>query len=627
MLELMRKNASSWVIKFLLGIIVLVFVFLGIGSQGSRYDGVAAVVNGDNITVDEYRDAYQRIVEQFRQRFGNSLNDELIKMFKVEEQAIQGLIDQKLLLQESLALKVRVSDEELGEFIQKIGVFQNNGAFDGQRYESLLRQNRLTPAVFENQQRELLVADKLRGLVAGGVKVGEREASEWFRWNDASVNIDYVVFTPARYKDVKVSEEEVLAFYKENADSYKTDPMIRSNYLRFDPSAYVSEVEISAEEIKEYYESSPEEFETPKTVEARHILIKVDQEADEKTVTAAKERADAVYEQAAGGEDFAELAQKHSEGPTRESGGKLGAFRREAMVKPFADKAFSMEAGQVGEPVRTRFGWHIIKVEKVNPASLLTLAEAGGKIEKKLKDEAAQNLAYDDAEAVSDSLADGDTLEEVAKARGLVLESTELFARQGPVKGVADGSQFSAVAFALADGEISDVQDLAGGYYILQTAEKIPSVVPELSSVRATVEADLAVRMQDEKASQAAGKFLEAVRGGKTLLEESNNAGLEIGTTGFFKRTGAIPEIGVSREISEAVFKLSDENRFPGAALKAQKGYYVVSFKERKEPDAEAFEKEKTDITARLLQQKRAKAFGDWLAGIREKSEIRTFIN
>ena len=627
MLELMRKNASSWVIKFLLGIIVLVFVFLGIGSQGSKYDGVAAIVNGDTISVEEYRGAYQRIVEQFRQQFGSSLNDELIKMFRVEEQAIQNLIDQRLMLQESEALKIGVSDQELVEFIRNIGVFQKDGAFDIDRYETVLRQNRMTEAMFEQEQRRLLVVDKLRTLVAGGIKVADLEASEWFRWNDASVNVDYVLFTPETHKDVAVTEEEIATYYKENGENYKTDPMIRAEYLLFDPVRYLSEVEIAPDRVKEYYESNPEEFETPKTVEARHILIRVDQDAADEAVAEARKRADEIYAQAEGGADFAELARTHSEGPTRDSGGKLGAFRREAMVKPFSDKAFSMTAGQVGEPIRTRFGWHIIKVEKVNPASRRTLAEAGAEIEKKLKDEAAMNLAYDDAEAVSDALADGESLDEVVKARDLTLSTTEFFPRQGPVSGILDSSRFASAAFALSDDEVSEIQELEDGYYILRPAEKRAAKVPELADVKERVTADLKAKVREERAEKAAEKFLEALKGGKTLAEEGLSAGLKVATTGFFKRTGSIPEIGASREISEAAFKLSGEKPLADAVLKGSKGYYVLSFKERKEPDAEAFEKAKDGVKQRLLQEKRNKAFGEWLDGLRKKSEIRTFIN
>ena len=90
------------------------------------------------------------------------------------------------------------------------------------------------------------------------------------------------------------------------------------------------------------------------------------------------------------GKDFAELAVQFSEGPTAKNGGSLGAFRKEAMVKPFSDKAFAMQAGEISEPVRTRFGWHIIKVEKVNEAKTLSLEDARKKITDKLTLERAR---------------------------------------------------------------------------------------------------------------------------------------------------------------------------------------------------------------------------------------------
>ena len=143
-------------------------------------------------------------------------------------------------------------------------------------------------------------------------------------------------------------------------------------YLKFEPGNYVAKVEISEDEISEYYEEHPDEFQNPKTVEARHILIKVGQDAADEEVAKAKDKIQDILKKARSGQDFAELARQYSEGPSKDKGGLLGSFRREAMVKPFADKAFSMQAGDISEPVRTRFGWHIIKVEKVNEATVST---------------------------------------------------------------------------------------------------------------------------------------------------------------------------------------------------------------------------------------------------------------
>ena len=183
-------------------------------------------------------------------------------------------------------------------------------------------------------------------------------------------------------RNIKPSQEEVKAFFEDHKTNYKTEAMVKVRYLHFNPDTYHPDVTIADEDIKYYYDDNREEFETPKTVEARHILIKADKDADSETFKKTRERAFDIMMIAKGGKDFAELAKKYSEGPSRDRGGSLGAFRKEAMVKPFADMAFSMKAGEISEPVRTRFGWHILKLNSREKARELTIENDWEQIEK-----------------------------------------------------------------------------------------------------------------------------------------------------------------------------------------------------------------------------------------------------
>jgi len=622
MLRLMRKKTGSWFIKTLLGAIVVVFVFWGVGSFRAQRGGRVALVNGDQITLDEYKEAYNNLIEQLRQRFGNNLNDEMIKMLQVRQQALNQLIDNRLLVQEAQRLKFRVSNKELAGAIMAIGAFQNAGVFDNRLYENVLGRLRMTPEEFEVAQREAMLIEKLRTFITSSVKVSDEEAREWFNWTNASVNIDFVLFDPGSNKNIKPSQEEIKAFFEDHKTKYKTDAMVKVRYLHFDPDTYRSEVTIADEEIQYYYDENQEEFETPKTVEARHILIKVDNKADSETVEKTRKKAFDIMMMAKGGKDFAELAKQYSEGPSRDRGGSLGAFRKEAMVKPFADKAFSLKAGEISEPVRTRFGWHIIKVEKVNEASTLSFDEDEKKIRKKLTDERAKYLAYDIAEAVSDVSFEGDDLLQAARERNLNVLTTDFFTKKGPEKGVNNPRKFASTAFNLLVMEISDIQDFEDGYYILQVIEKIPEKISEFEKVRKEVRADLVKERQDAKASKDANAFLSALKSGKSMSTESQNYNLAPTTTGLYKRNDSIPKIGFEREISEAAFKLTNGKKLPEKVIKGKKGYYVIQFRERKMPEFEEFNKEKTAITQRLLQQKKSTTFAELLSQIKSQSDI-----
>ena len=622
MLRFMRQQAGNWLIKVLLGAIVIVFIFWGVGSFRAQRGGRVALVNGDQITLDDYREAYNNLIEQLRERFGNNLNEDMIKMLQVKKQALNQLIDKKLLVQEARRFKFRVSDKELADTIMKIGAFQRAGVFDNRLYQNVLGRLRMTPEEFEIAQRGAMLIERLKVLITSSAKVSDQEVREWFNWANALVNIDFVRFDPDKYKDIKASGEEIKAFFEKYKENYKTDAMVKVRYLHFDPDRYRSKVSISDEELQDYFDENQEEYNTPKTVEARHILLKVDQNAGPEDVEKARKKALDIVKMAREGKDFPELAKKYSEGPTRDRGGYLGTFKREAMVRPFADKAFSMKAGEISEPVRTRFGWHIIKVEKVNEASVLSSDEAKKKIQKKLTENKAKNVAYDEAEAVSDVSFEGDDLLKSAKEQNLKILTTDFFTKKGPEKGIKNRVKFASAAFDLAVMEISDIQEFENGYYILQVIEKIPEKIPELKKVKEKVRVDLIQEKQEAKAKKDADTYLSALKSGKSMTTESKHFNLTLTTTGFFKRNDSIPKIGFEREVSKAAFQLTPEQKLPEKPIKGTKGYYVFQLKDRKTPEFEKFNTEKASIKQRLLQQKKARTFDALLAQIRSNSEI-----
>ena len=622
MLRLMRDKATSWLIKVLLGAIVVVFVFWGVGSFRAERGGRVAVVNGEIITIDDYKEAYNNLLERLRQSFGNQLNEDMLKTLGIKEQALKQLIDNRLMIQEAHKLKFRVSDEELAEAIMNIGAFQSAGTFDNRLYQNVLSRLRLTPEQFEVVQRDSMLVAKVRALITGSVKVSDQEAREWYNWQNASANIDFALFEPDSYEDIQPTAEETKKFFEAHQTSYKTEPMVKVRYLLFSPDAYRSKVTVAENDIQNYYATYQAEFKKPKTVEARHVLIKVDPSADMETVAKQRQKALEILKMALEGQDFAELAQKYSQGPTRSRGGYLGEFRRETMVKPFADRAFSMEAVEISQPVRTRFGWHIIKVEKVNPAAALSFEEARNIILQKLTDETAKNLAYDAAETVSEISFEGDDLVQAAMERNLKLMTTNFFTKSRPAKEIGSPARFTSVAFALPVMEISDIQDFKEGYYIMQVIEIIPAKISEFETVNARVRDDLIKEIQDQKAHQDAGAFLTALKNGKSMDSESKKYKITPQISGFFKRDVSSSEIGLEQETIKTAFKLSEANKLPPEALKGEKGYYIIQFKERKAPDPLGFNTEAAKIMQSLLAQKTNKTFNAYLEQIKSKSEI-----
>jgi len=631
MLNAMRENAGSWIIKVLLGIIVVAFIFMGAGSFNASRTSKVATVNGDAITANQYQQAYYNVLENLRAQFGNRLNDEMIKMFNVKQQAIDGLIDTTLVRQAAAKNGLRVADAELVESITRIPAFQKNGAFDNQRYKLLLGQNRLTPESFENMQKEAILTDRLRSVITKNAKISDLEIREWYNWEKTTVDISYAVFKPEMYNDVAITDQMLEEHYNNNKETYKTQPQVQARYVKFDPESFKAEAVVTDEEIQQYYTEQQDEFKVEETVSARHILFKVTEDADEKTVEDARIKAQDVMEKAKSGEDFAELAKTYSEGPSKDNGGQLGAFKRKAMVKPFSDAAFSMAVGDISSPVRTQFGWHTIKVEAHNEASTMPLEEASVQITEKLADRKSKNIAYDAALSLYDITFDGEEFVKNAKDSGLELVTTDFFTMsQGP-KGIGNATAFSSTAFKLPMMELSDITEIGESYYLVQVINKAPEKIPAFDEIKEEITKDTKLAQQKIAAAEAAKKFLEKAKAaGSIAAAVEDDATIEIKSTGQMNRNASVPGIGNDKKLMTAAFKLTKNNKLPENVVEAETGLYVIELNSKKLPLEQGLDVARSNIHDRMLSQKQSALYSSWIANLRENSEItisKEFIN
>jgi peptidyl-prolyl cis-trans isomerase D len=623
MLSLMRKNAGSWLIKIVLFAIVIVFVFWGVGSMRSRNKTEVAEVNGEVIPVEVYRQAYYRMMDDLRRAYGGQVDDKFLKMMNPGQMALDRLVERILLSQEAGRLKIEVGSDELAQAIYSMPVFQVNGAFSKRRYLQVLAQNNLSDQRFRMDRKDAMLLNKLRAIVLVGVVASEDDAKAWYDWKNTRVSIEYALFNPERYGDLQPTDAQVRSYFDDHKDNYRTEPRIKATYIYFDPETMKSEVKISEEEIAAYYQEHKAEFQKEKRVKARHILFKVDKGADADLVDARKAEAMKVYEMAKAGKDFAGLARKYSEGPSKDNGGELGWFTRSQMVEPFADKAFSMAAGEISEPVRTEFGWHVIKVEQIEPATTQSLEQAAASIRNKLTSEKAKELAHKKADALYDSVFDGDDLLAAAKSQQAPVRQTDYFTAQGPMeKEIADKRKFAKIAFGLDKMAISEVQEFGDGYLILQVTDLKPAVVPEFEQVAERVKADTVKDQQKQKAKADAEAFLAELKKGGAFAQVGAQFHVEPKETPLFGRNGAIPTIGNEQQISQTAFELTKDKPLAENAVQGHKGWYAIRLKERQAPEEKGFAKERKMILKQLTEQKQKAAYQAWMADLRSRSKI-----
>ncbi len=621
MLDQLRKNQKSFVIQLAMGLIVLVFVFWGVGTMQADRMEIAARVNDEIITRRQFDRAYQNLTNLYR---GMSPDSALPDQF-LRSQAITQLVTTELLLQEADRLGLTVDESELREAIAAMPNFQSNGAFDRDAYIEVLRQNGLKPADFEELQRRQMLAMKVQTLIASGVHVSPQEVAERFRYDNERVNLRFVRLPASRFvPEVTFTDEELTAFYTGNQERYRAPERVRAQLVEFRPLDFTGAVTPSDEEIATYYEANQAQFSSPEEIEARHILFRVAADASDADKAAAREQAEAVLAQAKEeGADFAALAREHSQDATAANGGELGRFGRGVMVPPFEAAAFALEAGEISDIVETPFGLHIVKVDRKFPARNEPLEAVRDQIVETLKLQQARKVALDRVETAHEEVLDGTPLEKVAADYRLRLHTPEPFAATEPVGDLGVDKDLIAEAFRTEAGEVGEIVTGPNGYIILKVVERLPSAVPPLAEVRERVESDLRLEKAGALAKQRADALLATLQASKDLAALAEQEGLTLEDATEIGRVGTyVPNLGNAPALKEAAFSLTPESPVAPAVYEVNGDAVLAVLAERVPADESRLASEQEALTDRLQAQAEAAAVNAFLEQLKANAAI-----
>ena len=623
-ITLMRRHTKGILVKVLVGLIAVVFVFWGVYAIREKPGSKIAYVNGDLITGLEYDAKYREILDALQKQYKEYWNDSLIKAFQIKQRALNSLIEKRLISQESNRIGLGVTDDEVANAIFTYPAFQVNGKFDERKYRTLLNYNRMEPADFESSIKLELLGKKIQNFIKCFFPTTDMEIMNYYSYQKEKVNIGFVSFNPRDFKGkTEVKQDEKEAYFKAHKEKYRIPEKIKIAYLVLDPSDFLDKVSITEKEISDYYELNQERFKNPKKIKARHILLKVSPDASESENKETKERALSLLKRLKNGEDFAALAKKYSQGPTASRGGDLGYFTRGKMVKPFEKLAFSLKKGEIGGPVKTRFGWHIIRVDDIKEATVKTFSEVRNQIVTIIKNDISKEMAHERALTLMDQMPYDIDLATYAAQHGLTAKETDYFPKKGAIPGLGGDERLIKSIFSLKKGETSEIIEHKGKFYIIQVVDTKSSHIPKISEVSEQLDKDFINHLSLIAAKREAEGYLEKLKGGADWSELAKIKGLETDETGFFTRGDNIPKIGYSSLLSEVSFALSSQNRYPDEVFVVNNKVYIIRWLAREELNQESFDKEKDSFKQMYLLMKDRRIFNAWIQSIKEKAEIK----
>ena len=625
MLDRMRRH-KGW-LKWSLAIVVATFILLYIPSflrpqgVGAAPSDVVATVNGRDITVAQYRQAYLQQVQQLRTAYGESINDQLLRQLGIEQQVIQQLIAQEAVLAEAERRGIRVSDTELAARIMRLPGFQENGQFIGdQRYRQLLQMQRppMMPAEFEAEMRKALVSEKLQEAVTAWLTVADPEVEAEYRRRNEKVKLELAVFKADQFKTgIQPTDAELNAHFAANQETYRSPEKRRARYLAIDAEKLRAGVTITPQEVEAKFRENAAMYSTPEQIRASHILLKT----EGKDEAAVRKQADALLAKVKSGADFAALAKQQSEDEaSKDAGGDLDYFGRGRMVAEFEDAAWALSPGQVSDVVKTAYGFHIIKLVDKRPAANRTLEEVRPQIEEQLRWEKAQIEAGRLAESLSSQISSPADLESVARANSLAVADSGLFSREEPMAGLGFAPAVAAEAFGLEQGTVSGMLRTNQGYAFITVTEIRPSTIPPFAEVADKVRDDvIRARAVDVARSRAAAMADAVTRG--SFAAAAKAAGVEVKTTELITRGQPLPEVGTSPVVDDAVFSLPEGSTTMPIAT--EDAVVVARVVDKQDIVPEDLSSARAGLKAEVEQQRRNDFFESYMQKAKEKMRIR----
>src|SRR5215204_5138874 len=365
MLDRMRRH-KNW-LKWSLVLVVLAFIALYIPASndpaGAGLNDAVATVEGNEVTVAKFRQAYSRQMQAYRSADGANMDERLLRQLGIDQRIVQQLIQEEISVAEARRLGITAGDEEVKQRIMAIPAFQENGHFIGHdRYRQMLQMQNppLRESDFEEQVRRSITLEKLQAALTNWISISDADVESAFKQKNEMVKLAVVAFPVDKFRTgLDASEQEIASWFDQHKDEYRIPEKRKVKYALLDVQSIRNRIVVSPQDIQRCYEDNAQQFSTPEQVRASHILLKTEGK-DEAEV---KKQAEDLAAKAKAGADFAALAKQFSQDDSNNAkGGDLDFFARGAMVPEFDQVAFALQPGQVSDVVKTQFGYHVIKV-------------------------------------------------------------------------------------------------------------------------------------------------------------------------------------------------------------------------------------------------------------------------
>ena len=610
MLQAIHDRVMGIIGWLILGLLIITFAFFGLNSYfRSSAENYAAKVNGTEISRAELQRGYEQAQARMRQLMGKRYDPALIDDSLIRKTTLNRLINEELIVQAAHSAGLAASESALAAQISSVDQFKDNGVFSRERYTRLLGYQGMSPAVFEHRLSREIIANQLRTGITSTAAATRDELQHIYALQAQQRRFDYLLIPASAVQDqIKLTDKDIQTYYHDHPDRFRTPERVRIQYIELNAADLKVDQKVDEDQIKALYAEHRDHYViTPEQRHARHILIafKSDSPAD---VAAAHDKALAIEKRLDKGEDFAALAKKLSDDPvSAPKGGDLGTFGRGIMVPEVDAAVFSMKVGERSQPIKSRYGYHIIELLGIVPEKVKPLAEVRGELVNELTSGARGELYSDKLDTLSNmAFEQPDSLQGPAQALGLKIRESDWFSRDGG-SGIASNPKVVSAAFSddvLAGGNNSAPIEIGDNdVVVVRVADHKPAALPPLQEIRDQVTAAARRDATDRLLRQQGDTQLAGLRAGKDTLDSiASNEHLKVEHGKLVPRTSATPSEALVHQVFTLPRAVQNKPVFDGL-LQADGSYALIELQEVRDGKFDALPESARKQAARSLNE------------------------
>jgi peptidyl-prolyl cis-trans isomerase D len=513
----------AWIILLL---ICIPFIFWGIENYivGGREQPVAVVGDKEIFQADVSR-AYQQMAAKLGSL--GQIDEQMVKQL-----ALKNLIDEEVLRQTALDRGFSVSDAQIRDTIRAIPYFQNEKGFDKEKYANILKAQGITEPYFVEQMRKGMEIGQLQDGITRSTFATKAEIDRFLTLRDQLRTIEYITIPPAT-AEAGIGPEEIESYYRAHEAAFRYPEKVSVQYIELNLEDIAAKLEVKEDEVRAFYETQQDQYTRKERRKVSHILAAIDAKAGDRAEQAALEKIKTAQQRVAKGEEFAKVAEQLSDDKVSgKQGGNIGLINPGELDPAFEKTAFALQSGQVSDPVKSSFGYHLMKLTELEPGEVKPFESVKAEVEKAYRRHKAENTFYEHGERLAQiSYESPDSLTPAAESVGLEIKTSALFTREEK-DGFGANPKIVEAAFGdqVLGGKNSDpVEVTSDRVLFLRLAKHIPAAAKPLDEVRDQVLGQIRTQKARDAATQSAARLFAELKAGASLasLAESNHLKVE----------------------------------------------------------------------------------------------------